>query len=137
MKIRDENMDFVKSKTDLFRLIDNEAQTSTSKMVLFLILGTIFLDAYDITILGTMTDQLTQQFHLSPSTLSIVMTSLPIGALFGALLGGTLAHQFGRKRILSIALLTLTVTSLGAALAPNVIILNNMSLYNGVCYWNG
>ena len=121
MKIRDENMDFVKSKTDLFRLIDNEAQTSTSKMVLFLILGTIFLDAYDITILGTMTDQLTQQFHLSPSTLSIVMTSLPIGALFGALLGGTLAHQFGRKRILSIALLTLTVTSLGAALAPNVI----------------
>ena len=35
------------------------------------------------------------------------MTSLPIGALFGALLGGTLAHQFGRKRILSIALLTL------------------------------
>lgn len=51
------------------------------------------------------------------------MTSLPIGALFGALLGGTLAHQFGRKRILSIALLTLTVTSLGAALAPNVIIL--------------
>lgn len=123
MKIRDENMDFVKSKTDLFRLIDNEAQTSTSKMVLFLILGTIFLDAYDITILGTMTDQLTQQFHLSPATLSIVMTSLPIGALFGALLGGTLAHQFGRKRILSIALLTLTVTSLGAALAPNVIIL--------------
>ena len=70
-----------------------------------------------------MTDQLTQQFHLSPATLSIVMTSLPIGALFGALLGGTLAHQFGRKRILSIALLTLTVTSLGAALAPNVIIL--------------
>ena len=60
-------------------------------MVLFLILGTIFLDAYDITILGTMTDQLTQQFHLSPATLSIVMTSLPIGALFGALLGGTLA----------------------------------------------
>ena len=39
-----------------------------------------------ITILGTMTDQLTQQFHLSPATLSIVMTSLPIGALFGALL---------------------------------------------------
>ncbi|MBC3043486.1 MFS transporter, partial [Staphylococcus epidermidis] len=50
-------MNFVKSKTDLFRLIDNEAQTSTSKVVLFLILGTIFLDAYDITILGTMTDQ--------------------------------------------------------------------------------
>lgn len=78
MKIRDENMNFVKSKTDLFRLIDDEAQTSTSKVVLFLILGTIFLDAYDITILGTMTDQLTQQFHLSPATLSIVMTSLPM-----------------------------------------------------------
>ena len=41
------------------------------------------------------------------------MTSLPIGALFGALLGGTLAHQFGRKRILSIALLTLTLSWCG------------------------
>ena len=46
-----------------------------------------FLDAYDITILGTMTDQLTKEFHLSPTMLSVVMTSLPIGALFGAILG--------------------------------------------------
>ena len=51
MKIRDENMNFVKSKTDLFRLIDDEAQTSTSKVVLFLILGTIFLDAYDLSLI--------------------------------------------------------------------------------------
>ena len=38
-------------------------------MVLFLILELYFLDAYDITILGTMTDQLTQQFHLSPNAI--------------------------------------------------------------------
>ena len=116
-------MEIVKSKKDLFRIIDNADQKHTSKILLFMILGTIFLDAYDITILGTMTDQLTKQFNLSPAMLSVIMTSLPIGALFGAILGGTLAHKFGRKRILSIALLLLTLTSLGAALAPNLVVL--------------
>ena len=116
-------MEIVKSKNDLFRIIDHADQKHTSKILLFMILGTIFLDAYDITILGTMTDQLTKQFHLSPTMLSVVMTSLPIGALFGAILGGSLAHKFGRKRILSVSLLILVITSLGASLAPNLFIL--------------
>ena len=116
-------MEIVKNKNDLFRIIDHADQKHTSKILLFMILGTIFLDAYDITILGTMTDQLTKEFHLSPTMLSVVMTSLPIGALFGAILGGSLAHKFGRKRILSVSLLILVITSLGAALAPHLAIL--------------
>ena len=117
------HVEIVKSKEDLFRIIDHADEQYTSKMLLFMILGTIFLDAYDITILGTMTDQLTQQFHLSPTMLSTVMTSLPIGALIGAIFGGVFAHRFGRKRILSISLLALVITSLGAALSPNLTIL--------------
>ncbi|MCC9117450.1 MFS transporter [Staphylococcus capitis] len=116
-------MEIVKNKNDLFRIIDHADQKHTSKILLFMILGTIFLDAYDITILGTMTDQLTKEFHLSPTMLSVVMTSLPIGALFGAILGGSLAYKFGRKRILSVSLLILVITSLGAALAPHLAIL--------------
>lgn len=116
-------MEIVETKKDLFKIIDNADQEHTSKILLFMILGTIFLDAYDITILGTMTDQITEQFHLSPTMLSVVMTSLPVGALFGAVLGGILAHKLGRKRILSFALLLLTITSLGAAVAPNLVIL--------------
>ena len=69
-----------------------------------------------------MTDQLTKEFHLSPTMLSVVMTSLPIGALFGHS-RGSLAHKFGRKRILSVSLLILVITSLGAALAPHLAIL--------------
>ena len=116
-------MEIVKNKNYLFRIIDHADQKHTSKFLLFMILGTIFLDAYDITILGTMTDQLTKDFHLSPTMLSVVMTSLPIVALFGAILGGSLAHKFGRKRILSVSLLILVITSLGAALAPHLAIL--------------
>ena len=36
---------------------------------------------------------------------------------------GSLAHKFGRKRILSVSLLILVITSLGAALAPHLAIL--------------
>lgn len=116
-------MEMVKSKQDLYRIIDDSDKQQTSKMLLLMVLGTIFLDAYDITILGTMTDQITKEFHLSPTMLSIVMTSLPVGALIGAIFGGSLAHRFGRKRILSISLLILIVTSLCAAISPNLFML--------------
>lgn len=116
-------MEIVKSKQDLYRIIDDADKQHTSNMLLLMILGTIFLDAYDITILGTMTDQITKEFNLSPTMLSFVMTSLPVGALIGAIFGGSLAHRFGRKRILSMSLLILIVTSLGAALSPNIMIL--------------
>ena len=116
-------MEIVKSKQDLYRIIDDADKQHTSNMLLLMILGTIFLDAYDITILGTMTDQITKEFNLSPTMLSFVMTSLPVGALMGAIFGGTLAHRFGRKRILSISLLILMITSLGAAFSPNIMIL--------------
>ncbi len=116
-------MEMVKSKQDLYRIIDDSDKQQTSKMLLLMVLRTIFLDAYDITILGTMTDQITKEFHLSPTMLSIVMTSLPVGALIGAIFGGSLAHRFGRKRILSISLLILIVTSLCAAISPNLFML--------------
>lgn len=79
-------MEIVKSKQDLYRIIDDADKQHTSNMLLLMILGTIFLDAYDITILGTMTDQITKEFNLSPTMLSFVMTSLPVGALIGAIL---------------------------------------------------
>ena len=72
-------MEIVKSKQDLYRIIDDADKQHTSNMLLLMILGTIFLDAYDITILGTMTDQITKEFNLSPTMLSFVMTSLPVG----------------------------------------------------------
>ena len=81
-------MEIVKSKQDLYRIIDDADKQHTSNMLLLMILGTIFLDAYDITILGTMTDQITKEFNLSPTMLSFVMTSLPVGALIGAIFGG-------------------------------------------------
>ena len=81
-------MEIVKSKQDLYRIIDDADKQHTSNMLLLMILGTIFLDAYDITILGTMTDQITKEFNLSPTMLSFVMTSLPVGALIGAILEG-------------------------------------------------
>lgn len=67
-------MEIVKSKQDLYRIIDDADKQHTSNMLLLMILGTIFLDAYDITILGTMTDQITKEFNLSPTMLSFVMT---------------------------------------------------------------
>lgn len=111
------------NKRDLLEIVENIDTQKTSKMLLFIALGTVFLDAYDLTILGTSTDQIKKEFHLSPTMLSVVMTVMPFGALFGAILGGRFADKIGRKKIFSVSLLLLIITALGAAFSPNVILL--------------
>ena len=55
-----------------------------------------------------------------------------IGCLFGALVAGALSDKFGRKRLLIIAALLFTVTSLGNALAQSFAIFIAWRIFGGV-----
>lgn len=80
----------IHTKQDIIDYVNGQKNKKRTALLLIIVLGTIFLDAYDLTILGTATDQLTSEFKLSPSYLSFVMTAMPFGALFGAAIGGFL-----------------------------------------------
>ncbi|MEN1969887.1 MFS transporter [Lentibacillus sp. N15] len=109
----------VKSKDDIIRFVDQNPTKKRTLLLILIALGGIFLDAYDLTILGTATDQLTSEFNLSPFALSSIMTIMPIGALIGALIGGVFTDRFGRKLMFLIDLILLALSAAGAALAPN------------------
>jgi putative MFS transporter len=113
----------IHTKQDIIDYVNRQKNAKRTALLLIIVLGTIFLDAYDLTILGTATDQLTSEFKLSPSFLSFVMTAMPFGAFFGAAIGGFFADKFGRKLILSVSLISLIIGSLGAALSPTPAIL--------------
>ncbi len=63
------------------------------------------------------------QLNLTPVTEGLVTSSLLLGAAFGALFGGRLTDQYGRRKmILNLSLLFL-LASLGTTVAPNISIM--------------
>ncbi len=80
----------------------------------------IFLDGYDLVIIGVVLLQLKGQWHLLPEQIGILGSAALAGAFLGALLGGRIADHFGRKAIYIIDLLTFLVAAILCGLAWNI-----------------
>ena len=61
-----------------------------------------------------------RDFALSPTGVEFVIGSVLVGALFGAVVGGTLADRFGRRRVIIAAAALFVAGALGTALAPTL-----------------
>jgi SP family galactose:H+ symporter-like MFS transporter len=61
-----------------------------------------------------------KQFSLSATMEEIVVSSVLLGAVFGAALGGALTNRFGRRKLIIVAGITFTLSGLGTTLAPTV-----------------
>jgi MFS transporter, SP family, galactose:H+ symporter len=61
-----------------------------------------------------------KDFALSAGPEEIVVSSVLVGCLLGALAGGTLADRLGRRRLLIITAIVFAVGAAGAALAPDM-----------------
>lgn len=109
----------VRSKEDVINYVNNNPVKKGGLLVIFVALGGIFVDAYDIVSIGIGTEQLREQFQLSATGLGFLTAVLAIGALLGGVLGGYYTDRFGRKKMFTIDLLLLVFAALGAALAPN------------------
>lgn len=61
-----------------------------------------------------------QDFALSPTLEEFVVSSVVLGAVFGAAVGGVLADRFGRRAVLLVAAALFALGAVGTALAPTV-----------------
>lgn len=61
-----------------------------------------------------------KQFFLSATMEEIVVSSVLVGAVAGATLGGVLTGSFGRRKLIILAGIIFTVSALGTALAPTI-----------------
>jgi sugar porter (SP) family MFS transporter len=76
------------------------------------------LFGYDWVVIGGAKPFYERFFHLdSPSLEGWAMSCALIGCLFGAISSGGLSHRFGRKRLLTLAALAFSASSLGTGLA--------------------
>lgn len=64
-----------------------------------------------------------EEFHLSPMTSGVVVSSILVGAMAGAMAAGPLADRYGRRRVLIGASLLFLSGAGVAALAPSALVL--------------
>jgi MFS transporter, SP family, galactose:H+ symporter len=72
------------------------------------------------------------QFSLSATMEEIVVGSVLVGAVLGAVIGGALTARFGRRKMIVLAGVIFTVSALGTALAPAVAWLIAARIVSGI-----
>ena len=140
----DDNQDvlLLRSTEDVVRIVDtttNHADPAAQRkarrmtmLVMVIALGGVFVDAYDFTSLGIGAIQLRHQFHLTATEVGALSSTMAFSALFGALVGGYFVDKLGRKRMFLLDLWFFVFSAIGAALAPNLVVLLAFRLLMGL-----
>jgi len=72
------------------------------------------------------------QFSLSDTMEEVVVSSVLVGAVIGAAMGGVLSDRFGRRKLIILAGIIFTLSALAAAMAPTVILLIAARVVSGI-----
>jgi SP family galactose:H+ symporter-like MFS transporter len=76
------------------------------------------LFGYDIGVISGAILFIKKDFSLSPGMEEIIVSSVLLGSLLGAIVGGVMADRFGRRRLLIITAVVFGLGAIGAALSP-------------------
>lgn len=109
----------LRNANDVIDIVDSH-YTKASFVITLIALGGVFVDGYDFTSLGIGTIQLRQQFHLTAVGLGTITSSMAIGALIAAVIGGYFVDRMGRYKMFLLDLFLFAGSAIGAAFAPNI-----------------
>ena len=77
------------------------------------------LFGYDVGVISGAILFVKKDFSLSPGVEEIVVSSVLLGSLIGAIAGGMLADRWGRRRLLIITAIVFGMAAIGAAVSPD------------------
>lgn len=114
----------VRSSRDIIDFVNRHPSgTRRTKILAFIALGGVFIDAYDFTSLGLGIHSLTAQWRLSALEVGSLTSIMAAGALVGALCGGYVVDRIGRYKLFVLDLLLFVVAAVAAGLAPDLAVL--------------
>jgi len=91
-----------------------------------------FFDGYDIVAIAFVLPSLIGLWHLRPQQIGLLLSAGFAGQLIGAPLFGSLAERYGRIKILTVAILMLSVFGVGCALSAGYWMLVIMRFFQGL-----
>jgi len=114
-------------------MTDHDAQRSfASAITLAICFLTSALEGFDISSMGLAAPKLVPELHLSAQHLGLVLSGVPLGMFFGALLGGRLADALGRKTTLLIAVALIGAFQIATVFAPGYLALIGVRVCCGI-----
>lgn len=101
------------------------ARRARRNQTLFAVVATMggLLFGYDTGVIAGALLYIRQDLHLSSASQGVVVSSLLVGAAFGASFGGRFADAVGRRRTIRLASVVFILGTLGSALAPNAAVM--------------
>ena len=102
---------------------DEDDKTDLKKLV-YVAVGVAavggLLFGYDTGVISGAILFIKKQFSLSDTMQEIVVSSVLVGAVIGAITGGALSDRYGRRKLIIVAGIVFSLSAIGAALAPSV-----------------
>ncbi|WP_232698247.1 MDR family MFS transporter [Brevibacillus daliensis] len=98
-----------------------------------LIIGTVFVRAASSMSMPFLAIYLSNTTNLSPVMIGLIIGAGPLASTVGGFVGGTLSDQFGRRRIMLIALYTWVFVFLGFAIGKSALFFILLNILAGLC----
>ena len=105
---------------EMTRLMDEAPLTPVHWKIWWLSAMGIFLDGFDLFIIGVALPLIMKTFPTSPHVVGMIGAAAVLGAVVGASIGGTLSDRWGRKALYILDLLVFIILSLLSAFSWNV-----------------
>jgi AAHS family 4-hydroxybenzoate transporter-like MFS transporter len=105
------------TKLDITALIDSRPIGSFQKRSIFLCALIAFLDGMDTQSIGIAAPFIVDSLHVPRAMLGTVFSAAIFGAMLGALMVGSAADRFGRKRMLLVSVLIFGLGTIATSLA--------------------
>jgi AAHS family 4-hydroxybenzoate transporter-like MFS transporter len=113
---REENM---ATTVDIKSFIDERPISSFQWVLVALCFLVVAADGMDVAIMGFVTPAILQEWDISRAAFGIVISAAPMGLVIGAMLAGPSSDRFGRKIVLTVAVLLFGLFTIAAAYATN------------------
>ncbi|MBM7646198.1 putative MFS transporter [Scopulibacillus daqui] len=103
--------------------LNNLPLGSIHRKATFIIGAGLFFEFFDLELSGVLSSVIGKEFHITASSLSLLLSSAFFGMFLGAVLLNGMADKIGRKKAFMVNLLIYSVFTFAAAFSPNAAML--------------
>lgn len=101
-------------------------------MIVLLCIGILALDGYDVLSIAFAAPGMTAEWGLSKAALGFILPLELLGMAFGSIFLGNLTDQYGRRSMMLLGLIILTLGMGMAGFSPNVYVLGAARVFTGI-----